>query len=150
VPPGQTLKPVKQQISRGHAFWFWATAADIAQVETEPTGTLATTLGPIAAPVELPSAAPRDTEDDEDDESCHYGEHTFETWLSTDRESDAIIPVRRARPATGRVVLDWSDPAHMLPYRQPCQLCGNLTYLADEEGRPSHKVCAENVRSPYP
>jgi glycosyl hydrolase family 48 len=137
-------RPVKQQISRGRAYWFWATSADITQVETKPDHALTVTLGPIATPVEHPLPAP---EDDNDDEACRYGEDTFTTWNSKDRESDAIIPVQRTQPPASRIVLDWSNPAHVLPYQKPCRLCGSLTLLADERGLPCHKVCAENVRS---
>jgi hypothetical protein len=45
------LKPVKQQMSRGRAYWFWAPAADVTQVETEPDRALTTTLGPITVPI---------------------------------------------------------------------------------------------------
>ncbi|GIM91314.1 competence protein CoiA family protein [Paractinoplanes toevensis] len=138
------LRPVKQQISRGRAYWFWAPSADITQVETKPGQARTVTLGPIATPVDHPLPAP---EDRDDDEACRYGEDTFTTWNSKNRESDAIIPVQRTQPPASRIVLDWSNPAHVLPYQKPCRLCGSLTLLADERGRPYHKVCAENVRS---
>jgi hypothetical protein len=30
-------------------------------------------------------------------------------------------------------------------YREPCIHCGRLTWLCDDDGRASHKVCAERV-----
>jgi hypothetical protein len=42
--------------------------------------------------------------------------------------------------------LDWSDPAHWNGgRREPCRLCGEVTFLLDDLGRPSHKVCAERA-----
>lgn len=45
-------------------------------------------------------------------------------------------------------VLDWSDSKrHWGPRRRPCRYCKGPTNLRDEEGRPSHKVCAEMRRA---
>ena len=44
------------------------------------------------------------------------------------------------------VVLDWRDSRHLGPARpRPCWVCGRPTRLLDDRGRPSHKVCAEQL-----
>jgi hypothetical protein len=45
-------------------------------------------------------------------------------------------------------VLDWSDAkSHWAERRRPCRYCKGPTHLRDEEGRPSHKTCAETHRA---
>jgi hypothetical protein len=46
---------------------------------------------------------------------------------------------------TGAVVLDWRDARlHWAPKLARCRRCKNgRTHLRDDDGRPSHKVCAE-------
>ncbi len=45
-----------------------------------------------------------------------------------------------------RVALDWSDSSHWLGGRRPaCIHCGAATCLADDDGQPSHKLCAEHL-----
>ncbi len=45
-----------------------------------------------------------------------------------------------------RVALDWSDSSHWLGARRPaCMHCGAATCLADDNGQPSHKLCAEHL-----
>lgn len=44
-----------------------------------------------------------------------------------------------------RVWLDWRDHRHWSPKRKPCRYCHCLTWLRDDDGRPAHKVCAEQV-----
>ncbi|WP_406321756.1 hypothetical protein [Streptomyces sp. NBC_00519] len=45
-------------------------------------------------------------------------------------------------------VLDWADPKrHWAEWRRPCRYCKRPTNLRDEEGRPSHKTCAETQRA---
>jgi hypothetical protein len=49
-------------------------------------------------------------------------------------------------PASG--VLDWSDAKrHWSNWFRPCRFCKGPTCLRDEEGRPSHKTCAETHRA---
>lgn len=49
-------------------------------------------------------------------------------------------------PASG--VLDWSNAqSHWAEWRRPCRYCKGPTNLRDEEGRPSHKTCAETHRA---
>lgn len=49
-------------------------------------------------------------------------------------------------PSSG--VLDWSDSKrHWAEWRRPCRYCKGPTNLRDEEGRPSHKACAETHRA---
>lgn len=49
-------------------------------------------------------------------------------------------------PASG--VLDWSDARrHWAQRPRPCRFCKGPTCLRDEEGRPSHKTCAETHRA---
>jgi hypothetical protein len=45
--------------------------------------------------------------------------------------------------STGRVVLDWADRSHVLRHPALCVRCSHPTFLADADGRPCHKVCAE-------
>lgn len=41
-------------------------------------------------------------------------------------------------------VLDWRSSAHWNGGRlEKCRMCGELTFLLDDLGRPCHKVCAE-------
>ncbi len=45
-----------------------------------------------------------------------------------------------------RVALDWSDSSHWLGARRPaCVHCGAATCLADDNGQPAHKMCAEHL-----
>lgn len=40
--------------------------------------------------------------------------------------------------------LNWSTHAVAGPgYAKPCRICGRWALLVDEQGRPCHKVCAE-------
>jgi hypothetical protein len=49
-------------------------------------------------------------------------------------------------PSSG--VLDWSDAKRHWHFRlRPCRYCKGPTSLRDEEGRPSHKTCAETHRA---
>jgi hypothetical protein len=49
-------------------------------------------------------------------------------------------------PASG--VLDWTDAQrHWAERLRPCRFCKGPTRLRDEEGRPSHKTCAETHRA---
>lgn len=41
--------------------------------------------------------------------------------------------------------LDWSDRQHWGRDLRPCRHCGGVTYLRDDLGRPSHKICAEST-----
>lgn len=41
--------------------------------------------------------------------------------------------------------LDWGDRTHWHHLAKPCRHCGDLTYLRDNEHRPSHKTCAETA-----
>lgn len=43
------------------------------------------------------------------------------------------------------VTLNWTDPAHWSPHREPCVWCGALTNLRTANGRPAHKTCVERV-----
>jgi len=43
-------------------------------------------------------------------------------------------------------VLDWRTSDHYRTPRKCCRYCGLLTPLRDEDGRPAHKVCAEQDR----
>ena len=43
------------------------------------------------------------------------------------------------------VSLNWSDPAHWSPRREPCAHCGSATHLRDAAGRAAHKVCVERL-----
>ena len=46
----------------------------------------------------------------------------------------------------GDVVLDWHDPAHWNGgRRERCRVCGQQTFLLDEDGQPCHKHCAERL-----
>lgn len=45
-------------------------------------------------------------------------------------------------------VLDWSDmKRHWAAWQRPCRYCKGPTNLRDEEGRPSHKTCAETQQA---
>lgn len=43
--------------------------------------------------------------------------------------------------------LDWSDRRHWQRGKKPCRYCHKDTNLRDENGAPSHKVCAERHRA---
>ena len=42
---------------------------------------------------------------------------------------------------TQPIVLDWRS--HCIGTAEPCRLCGRPAICRDENGRPCHKVCAE-------
>ena len=44
-------------------------------------------------------------------------------------------------------VLDWREASHAGRRPLPCCCCGGRTFLRDDEGRPSHKTCAEAALS---
>ena len=44
-----------------------------------------------------------------------------------------------------RAVLNWRDGAHWSFPAAGCVRCGGRTNLRDEQGRPSHKTCAERI-----
>lgn len=54
---------------------------------------------------------------------------------------------RRARVVlqAGPPVVDWRSSSHWLLSPQPCRYCNKPAHLADEEGRPAHKVCHEEA-----
>lgn len=43
--------------------------------------------------------------------------------------------------------LDWSARRHWVKKNLPCRYCRRATNLRDENGEPSHKVCAERHRA---
>jgi hypothetical protein len=97
------LRPVRQRVDGDRSYWFWAPAADLAQVRPAPSSTpLVTELGRVTLRLDTP-----------------------------------FTPVH----------LDWSDPRHLLEESRPCRICGRLAMLADDRGRPCHKVCAERERN---
>lgn len=48
-----------------------------------------------------------------------------------------------SRPRIWPPVLDWSDPGHWGD-DEPCVLCDFPTPLRSDDGKPVHKVCAED------
>jgi hypothetical protein len=155
------LKPVKQQISKARAYWFWAPATDLANVRApEPAVAATLSLGPVVT-VDTPD---EQVDDRLLDEECRYGQEPEHRSRITPRESDAVITVDSVPLVDGvvlikpaptvemalavdrrpRIVLDWSHSSHYLKGdRPPCRLCGKPTFLADDDGRPCHKICAE-------
>jgi hypothetical protein len=68
-----------------------------------------------------------------------------EIWLPkaiTEAPDQGIIPAQQT-PATHGTTLDWSH--HRTGNGRPCVICQRPTCLRDENGRPSHKVCAEEA-----
>ncbi len=48
-------------------------------------------------------------------------------------------------------VLDWRDPVQVNRYGSaPCRHCGVGCLLLDDDGQPSHKVCAEHHADTHP
>ncbi|MCW2498121.1 hypothetical protein [Jatrophihabitans sp.] len=43
------------------------------------------------------------------------------------------------------VQLDWRNGIHWSRRRAKCRVCKRPTNLRDDKGRPSHKVCAEQL-----
>ncbi|MFE1230600.1 hypothetical protein [Streptomyces sp. NPDC058745] len=46
------------------------------------------------------------------------------------------------QPGPGRL-LDWRSSEHWAPDSRPCRYCSKGTQMRDNDGRPSHKTCAE-------
>lgn len=46
--------------------------------------------------------------------------------------------------------LDWSSPGHLAQRHGRCRHCGGRTRLRDDDGNPSHKVCAEEALAGRP
>jgi hypothetical protein len=137
---GGEFVAVKQRISRQRAYYFWAPAADVAEVEPpEPTDFETDDLDRI---VKMVDVTPRPV-----DRACHYGEETGIRGAPAPVRDDGDPVLARARTATAHpmpaLVLDWTAPSHWASVALPCRHCGQTTQLRDEQNRPSHKVCAE-------
>jgi len=50
-----------------------------------------------------------------------------------------------AGPERPRIGLDWRHNSHTLTRRAKCRHCGNPTWTRDDDGKPSHKTCAEDA-----
>ncbi|MCF2531326.1 hypothetical protein [Yinghuangia soli] len=48
------------------------------------------------------------------------------------------------------VALDWTSGSHWGGSHEPCVICGELTFLVSDRGRPCHKECAERWYDAHP
>jgi hypothetical protein len=97
---GADLKPIKQTVSRG-AVYFWAPAADVAEVVFTTGPTPVTGVGPVAVRTPAP-----DTTADAGGDDCRYGDDTFGEypWISRPRDNDTVVPVQRDPAAVDREI----------------------------------------------
>lgn len=60
--------------------------------------------------------------------------------------SAALLARKRVRHPAG-TVLSWRDRSHWSGRALSCIWCGRSTWLLDDDGEASHKVCLENALS---
>jgi hypothetical protein len=131
---------VKQQISNQRAYYFWARATDVAEVE--PPDPFDLDHDEVDDVVQTVDVTPRPI-----DRTCHYGDDTgLRAAPAPARDDGTPVPARpliTSATPTPVAVLDWSAPRHWAALALPCRCCRHNTQLRDEQERPCHKVCAE-------
>jgi hypothetical protein len=65
-------------------------------------------------------------------------------YLSMLRAIDGARPIPRPESRPVGALADWSASAHWGTRDLPCRFCGRDTFLRDDRGVPTHKVCFES------